>query len=122
MRAHASVCGFFAAVSSFALCYLGLSIGKAQDILKELEESEHQQHQSQQTHDHSEMNDTKKKDVSKEHRCRFRTNAARPTILQDSRSIPSDSPDFFGGDARCPLLMLWTAPTLRHQKCHRVVA
>jgi hypothetical protein len=23
---------------------------------------------------------------------------------------------------RCPLLMLWTAPTLRHQKCHRVVA
>jgi hypothetical protein len=25
-------------------------------------------------------------------------------------------------DVRCPLLMLWTAPTLRHQKCHRVVA
>jgi hypothetical protein len=72
MRAHASVCGFFAAVSSFALCYLGLSIGKAQDILKELEESEHQQHQSQQTHDHSEMKDTKKKDVSKEHQTHSR--------------------------------------------------
>jgi 2-iminobutanoate/2-iminopropanoate deaminase len=29
----------------------------------------------------------------------------------------------YGGNGRlCPLLMLWTAPTLRHQKCHRVVA
>jgi hypothetical protein len=33
----------------------------------------------------------------------------------------ADKVEFWPGTA-CPLMMLWTAPALRHQECHRVVA
>src|SRR5262245_4952631 len=67
MCAHTCVRGFLAAVGSLALCYLSPSVGKAQDILKELEEGERQQGQSHQTDEHGGMVGTKKKEAAKEH-------------------------------------------------------
>src|SRR5262249_33664850 len=65
MRAHCFLRGVFA-MGSFALCYLGPTAGKAQDILKELEEGE-QQDQNHQTHEHGGVVGTKKKGASTEH-------------------------------------------------------
>jgi hypothetical protein len=64
MLTHSSLRGFLAAMSLVALCWACPSTGQAQDILKELEETEHQRSQ---THDHRRVEGTKKKSVSSEH-------------------------------------------------------
>ena len=63
MLAQSFLRGFLAATGSLALCWFSSSGGNAQDILKELEETEHQHTQ---THDHGGMSGTKRKDATNE--------------------------------------------------------